>query len=366
MSPLFAVLLAASPENADQAEQPLITDQELSSLIYSFLDTNPTDLEFSSACAVAVEGLVLGVILAQTARYLSNFFRSDSPLVIVSITFGALTLFGQFGLNLWQTYCLIDQASHDLLTVIIGDVRSNMTVLVIVGIMNFVAAAFFGRRAWSLAGRKTWLLCPLAIGILSSLGLSLGVAIKGFMLPSLAGSMPPDVLATRVRLYDSWRKVDNRLIVVWATTALAQDIVVCGLMTTMLLRQRAEIQRADSTLLRLLLKLTYETMAGPVILNVLNVVVVVLQGATFAGYSRIVTWILGPVYYSSILQSLNYRTDVQRVLRVSVLPRSRSRCDQSTLQRMESSIPLPAIGLGNTLGPPDEQKRQQRMSVEKT
>ncbi|OCF33843.1 hypothetical protein I316_04555 [Kwoniella heveanensis BCC8398] len=327
----------------------------LSDMIYLFIKTSPRSLTFSSACAAAIEGLFLGVILVQTTRYLTSFSGSDPLWAVLGIVFGAMTLLAQFGLNLWQTYRLIDKAADELLEVIIGDIRSNMSVLVIVGILNFVAAGFFGRRAWNLAGRKMWLLVPLVIGIFSSLGLSLGVAIKGFMLPSLAGDIPSDVMAHRLIEYDAWRKVDNRLIIIWAAMALLQDILVCALMTVMLLKERDGIQKTERTLLRLLLKLTYETMAGPVVLNIVNVVVVTLQGATFAGYSRIVTWLLGPVYFSAILQSLNYRKDVQRILRVTPTPRSRSRNskDRSTLQlqRVESpSIPLtsvdPTINLG--------------------
>ncbi|WVQ98260.1 hypothetical protein IAU59_005383 [Kwoniella sp. CBS 9459] len=320
----------------------------LSDMIYLFIKTTPRSLTFSSACAAAIEGLFLGVILVQTTRYLSSFGKSDPLWAVLGIIFGAMTLLAQFGLNLWQTYRLIDKAADQLLEVIIGDLRSNMSVLVIVGILNFIAAGFFGRRAWNLAGRKMWLLVPLVVGIFSSLGLSLGVAIKGFMLPSLAGDIPPYVMAHRLIEYDAWRKVDNRLIIIWAAMALLQDILVCAVMTIMLLKERDGIQKTERTLLRLLLKLTYETMAGPVVLNIVNVVVVILQGATFAGYSRIVTWLLGPVYFSAILQSLNYRKDVQRILRVTPAPRTRSRNskDRSTLQlqRVESpSIPLTSI-----------------------
>ncbi|KAK6903517.1 hypothetical protein I204_02863 [Kwoniella mangroviensis CBS 8886] len=322
--------------------------RDLSDLIYLFIKTTPRSLTFSSACAVAIEGLILGIILVQTTKYLSAFWRTDPLWSVSGIVLGAATLFAQLGMNLWQTYRLIDRAATDLLAIIIGDIRCNMTVLVFVGILNFVAAGFFGRRAWLLSKKKIWSAFPLVIGIFSSLGLSLGVAIKGYMLPSLATNPSAENLME----YDSWRKTDNRLIVVWAAIALVQDILVCALMTIMLLKEKDGFQKTETSLLRLLLKLTYETMAGPVVLNIVNVVVVALQGATFAGYSRIVTWILGPVYFSSILQSLNYRKDVQRVLHVTPTPRSRSTSKgtkRSTLQRVDSpsmSIPLTPTGLG--------------------
>ncbi|WWD07449.1 hypothetical protein V865_005548 [Kwoniella europaea PYCC6329] len=315
--------------------------RDLSDLIYLFIKTTPRSLTFSSACAVATEGLMMGIILVQTTKYLSAFWRTDPLWAVSGIVLGAATLFAQFGMNLWQTYRLIDRAATDLLAIIIGDIRCNMTVLVFVGILNFVAAGFFGRRAWLLSKKKIWLAIPLVIGIFSSL-----VVIKGYMLPSLATNPSPENLMK----YDSWRKTDNRLIVI--CIALVQDILVCALMTIMLLKEKDGFQKTETSLLRLLLKLTYETMAGPVVLNIVNVVVVALQGATFAGYSRIVTWILGPVYFSSILQSLNYRKDVQRILRVTPTPRSRSTSKgtkRSTLQRVDSpsmSIPLTPTGMG--------------------
>ncbi|WVW78227.1 hypothetical protein I302_100179 [Kwoniella bestiolae CBS 10118] len=327
-----------------------LPQRDLSALIYLFIKTTPRSLTFSSACAAAIEGLMLGIILVQTTKYLSAFWRSDPLWAVGGIVLGAATLFAQFGMNLWQTYRLIDRAATQLLTVIIGDIRCNMTVLVIVGILNFVAAGFFGRRAWLLSKKKIWLAIPLIVGIFSSLGLSLGVAIKGYMLPSLATNPSPENLMK----YDSWRKTDNRLIVIWAAIALVQDILVCALMTIMLLKEKDGFQRTETTLLRLLLKLTYETMAGPVVLNIVNVVVVALQGATFAGYSRIITWILGPVYFSSILQSLNYRKDVQRILKVTPTPRSRSASKgtkRSTSQRMDSdspSVSIPLTSRGHT------------------
>ncbi|WWD00805.1 hypothetical protein V866_007742 [Kwoniella sp. B9012] len=326
----------------------VLGQRDLSDLIYLFINSTPRSLTFSSACAVAIEGLMLGIIFVQTTKYLSAFWRTDPLWAVSGIVLGAATLFAQLGMNLWQTYRLIDRAATDLLAIIIGDIRCNMTVLVFVGILNFVTAGFFGRRAWLLSKKKIWLAIPLVIGIFSSLGLSLGVAIKGYMLPSLATNPSPENLMK----YDSWRKTDNRLIVIWAAIALVQDILVCALMTIMLLKEKDGFQKTETSLLKLLLKLTYETMAGPVVLNIVNVAVVALQGATFAGYSRIVTWILGPVYFSSILQSLNYRKDVQRILHVTSAPRSRSTSKgtkRSTLQRVDSrtmSIPLTPTGMG--------------------
>ncbi|WWC68142.1 uncharacterized protein I206_102065 [Kwoniella pini CBS 10737] len=315
--------------------------RDLTDLIWLFLQTDPKRLISFSALAIAIEGLVLGIILAQTTRYLINFRRSDPFWAIVSIIFGAITLFAQFGMNLWQTYRLIGKAATELLTIVVGDIRCNMTVLVFIGILNFVAAGFFGRRAWLLSKKKIWLLIPLGLGIFSSLGLSLGVAIKGYMLPSLA--MNPT--AKDLEKYDSWRRTDNNLIVIWAAIALTQDVIVCALMTAMLLKEKTGLQETEHGLLKLLIKLTYETMAGPVVLNIINVIVIAKQGATFADYSRLVTWVLGPVYFSSILQSLNYRRDVQRILNIAPTLRSASNDHQSTLRRAES----PVLPLTSTL-----------------
>ncbi|WWC59673.1 uncharacterized protein I303_102235 [Kwoniella dejecticola CBS 10117] len=311
--------------------------RDLSDLIWMVLDTNPKRLIGFSALATSVEGLVLGIILCQTTRYLTNFGRTDPLWAVIAILLGAAVLFAQLAMNLWQTYALIDKAATDLLSIVVSDIRCNMTVVLFIGILNFIAAGFFGRRAWLLSKKKIWLLIPLSIGILSSLGLSLGVAIRGYALPSLAGSPTPEDLAK----YDLWRKNDNRLIVIWAAIALVQDVFVCALMTVMLLREKSGLQETEHGLLKLLIKLTYETMAGPVFLNVINVIVIAMQGATFADHSRLITWILGPVYFSSILQSLKYTKDVQRILRVIPTPRTASKEHRGTLHRIESpSIPL--------------------------
>ncbi|WRT64584.1 uncharacterized protein IL334_001516 [Kwoniella shivajii] len=345
--------LQAHPYRSTSGHHPLplmddelrvFSKRDLSDLIWIVIKSTPRSLTFSSACAVAIEGIILGIILLQTTRYLSSFGRTDPLWAVAGIILGAITLYAQFGLNLWQTYRLIDKASSELFAVIVGDIRSNMTVLVIIGVLNFVAAGFFGRRAWLLAKKRIWVLIPLVIGIFSSLGLSLGVAIKGFLLPSITADSSPAILMK----YNSWRNTDNQLIVIWASIALLQDILVCALMTTMLLKEKMGFQKTERTLLKMLIRLTYETMAGPVLLNIANVIVVAHQGATFAGYSRIVTWILGPVYFSAILQSLNYRKDVQQILRVTPIPRSRpsSKGNRSTLQRTESpSIPLTSTDL---------------------
>ncbi|WWC86703.1 uncharacterized protein L201_001580 [Kwoniella dendrophila CBS 6074] len=322
--------------------------RDLGDAIYLFIGSSPTNLTFSSACGAAIEGLIFGTILVQTTKYLSAFGRSDPVWAVCGIILGAITLLLQFGLNLWQTHRLIENAATQLLTVIVTDLKCNMTVIVIIGIMNFVAAGYFGRRAWLLAKKNNWLLPPLIMGIFTSLGLSLGVAIKGYMLPSLADNPSPENLMK----YDSWRKTDNRLIVIWASVALVQDVLVCGLMTAMLLKERDGFRKTEGNLLRLLLRLTYETMAGPVLVNIATVIVVAKQGATFAGYSRIVSWMLGQVYFSAILQSLNYRKDVQRMLKVVPTPRPKSTSNfkgyrKSTLERMESpSIPLTSTDMG--------------------
>nr|XP_031860727.1 uncharacterized protein CI109_003770 [Kwoniella shandongensis]KAA5527799.1 hypothetical protein CI109_003770 [Kwoniella shandongensis] len=330
----------------EHTTETLLQKRDLSAVIYVYLDTNPRSLTFSSALAVAIEGVMLGCLVLQTTKYLGAFWRSDPIWAIGGIVLGVMVCLGQFGLNLWQTHRMIDKAANTLTEIVVADVKANMGVLVVIGWMNAITAGYFGRRAWNMAGKKTWLACPLILGILSSLGLSLGVAIKGFMLPSLAGNPSAELIMK----YKDWLDVDNRLVVVWTAISLVKDVFVCALMTVMLLKSKDEIRQRDRTLFKLLLRLTYETMFGPVAINIINLAVVVEQGATFAGYSRIVTWVLGPIYFSSLLQSLNYRKDVQDILHVTP-PRRQSRGMSSILNkgvRTSSSprpIPLPSLDL---------------------
>ncbi|KAK8847585.1 hypothetical protein IAR55_005444 [Kwoniella newhampshirensis] len=323
-----------------------VSKRDLGELIYLYLHTTPRDLTFSSALAAAIEDVVLGSVLLQITRYLPSFWRSDPIWALCGIVFGMMVCLGQFAMNLWQTHRLIDKAATALTEVVVADVKANMGVLTVIGLMNAVAAGYFAQRAWNMAGKKVWLACPLILGIFSSLGLSFGVAIKGLLLPSLAGE-PSNA---RLMQYKDWLDTDNRLVVIWTAISLVKDILVCGLMTIMLLKSKDEIQQRERTLFRLLLRLTYETMFGPVAINVINLAVVVDQGATFAGYSRIVSWVLGPIYFSSILQSLNYRKDVQQILQVQ--PQRRQSHGMSSIlkrstEREPSPIPLSSIDLGH-------------------
>ncbi|WVW78228.1 hypothetical protein I302_100180 [Kwoniella bestiolae CBS 10118] len=277
-------------------------NQLIDEAIFQALQSSARSLTWYCALGLGLEGIVLGAILSQVYRYYEHFRLHDTRWTLAFVALGTCGCIGQFGLNLWQTYMFIDKAATAVYIVLEKDVYADMTVLLFVGIYNLAAAFYFSRRAIKLRGHRRTLVPTLGVLSLASFAICLATVCTGFRLPSGTGDLK------------GWITNVNNWVIAWTAVSVATDLCVCATMTYALIKSKDEIKAAATSLMRKLLMLTFETMLPPVTVTLLLLIFGSIENLTMGNFSRVPVWMIGPLYFHSIIHSLVSRHDVQFIL----------------------------------------------------
>ncbi|KAJ9094652.1 hypothetical protein QFC19_007865 [Naganishia cerealis] len=222
------------------------------------------------------------------------------------------------------------------------DVTCNMLICLWIAITNAVTASYFFRRAWSLAGRKWWLLIPAIVAILASLGLGCALVAHGFRVPHTR------TLADLQRLLVWFEKLGG-VAKAWAVLFFSIDVLVCisnksynraklapqYAVFIFLACTKNELRKEhNKPLLRRIYLITTETMLPPALLAIGIFISFELHGVEMLSLDRAMFWMMPNMLFLAVLHSLVARQRLATVIFAPNSSRGAEEQDSTELRRI--------------------------------
>ncbi|GHJ88187.1 hypothetical protein NliqN6_4589 [Naganishia liquefaciens] len=306
------------------------TVNPLDKLVFSIAGSNAHSMVKGAALGVALQGLLLGMIYSHSFRYFSIFNESDPRLYRALVGCAVVINTAQMAMGIWQTMFLIEH-DHDVASILHIDVACNMMVCLWIAITNALTTGYFYRRAWSLGGRKWWLLAPAIAAILASLGLGCVVVAYGLRMPRTQAFADLQPML-------QWYHEIGRVAKAWAILSFSMDVLVCVSMFIFLAATENEFRKAQNRLLlRRMYLVTTETMLPPALVALGIFISFELHGVTLLSLDRALCWIMPNVFFLAVLHSLVAR---QRLATVIFAPNRGSAEDRDSteLRKVEDLV----------------------------
>ncbi|KAK1921768.1 hypothetical protein DB88DRAFT_542580 [Papiliotrema laurentii] len=210
--------------------------------------SSPSTMTTYAAMGCTLKGLLLGIVLVNSWRYFSLFYRVDAKIVLFGIALGTASSIAQTGLNAYQVQQLILYTPVNYSAILRNDAWEIMSVAFITAHFNAAATAFYSWRAW----KKKWMMAVLVSGIFVSYALVFPLMINGARMPELN--------AANFAKLQSWLVLEAKFYKAWGCTSVGVDISICTLLVWLFLRKKESMFHAEPALLKKLLILVFETM----------------------------------------------------------------------------------------------------------
>lgn len=254
---------------------------------------------------LALLSVVFGGVLVQITNYYRMFGETDPRAYRYLVGVGAFMTTAQFAVCTVAVLKLIDNMNHfsGYWTM---DLKFNMIITLLLLVFRAGAAIYFSRRMWSLTGKR------LAVLILLGLAIT-ACTVFGAMTTAYGFNPPPLTTISDVPKLTSWFKRIGWTAKLWAVTCPVIDVMICATTIVLLLKSKTALGGQEKTLLRKVIVLTTETMLPPAMLTIVLVVFFEVNGV-LASYDRSIVWVVGPVYYLTILHSLVARQELAAII----------------------------------------------------